>query len=75
MHKNIIALAIKGSEQTTSTLTIYSNVVDLCEVEQIEGNILSDALFFFHQIILFFIKVGNRECTEKICVDRITSYY
>lgn len=74
MHKNIIALAIKGSEQTMSTLTIYSNVVDLCEVDQIEGNILSDALFF-HQIILFFIKVGNRERTEKICVDRITSYY
>lgn len=55
MHKNIIALAIKGSEQTMSTLTIYSNVIDLCEVEQIEGNILSDALFFspnhsfFHQ--------------------------
>lgn len=75
MHKNIIALAIKGSEQTMSTLTIYSNVIDLCEVEQIEGNILSDAPFFFTKSFFFFIKVGNRERTEKICVDRITSYY
>lgn len=53
MHKNIIALAIKGSEQTMSTLTIYSNVVDLCEVEQIEGNILSDAPFFFTKSFFF----------------------